>query len=176
MQATVYIVMERCPRSSPFPLLCDPSHVLVAAPGSANMLPVISAAEARRMRPKKPSEGDLFQYAGQVTKAGCKFVLKQLLVLLRYLHEPRECGSRVLHRDLKLENTLVWQWVGEYPYIKVADFGCARRISSGTLTFFAIFTPSFTAISSIWTFVYCCRLGRHHKGCRNACIYGPGVV
>ncbi|KAK7064375.1 chromatin remodeling factor mit1 [Favolaschia claudopus] len=79
--------------------------------------------------------GDLFTYIsgyaekdGHLCEAEAKFIMFQILIGLRYLHD-----REISHRDLKPENILLYA-PGPYPRIVIADFGLARpRANQETL-------------------------------------------
>ncbi|XP_003740706.1 cAMP-dependent protein kinase catalytic subunit gamma-like [Galendromus occidentalis] len=60
------------------------------------------------------------------TERAIKFCVAQVVLALEYLH-----ASDILHRDLKLENILVF----EDGYIKLSDFGSAKQVPGTTATF-----------------------------------------
>ncbi|GAA5994029.1 hypothetical protein JCM11641_000577, partial [Rhodosporidiobolus odoratus] len=87
------------------------------------------------------SGGDLFSYLvkkGRLDAPEAKFVLYQLLLGLRYLHEE----VNVAHRDIKLEN-IILATSGPFPKVQLADFGQSRsatqsfRSLNGTLQYMA---------------------------------------
>ncbi|BGP15484.1 hypothetical protein JCM10213v2_003463 [Rhodosporidiobolus nylandii] len=87
------------------------------------------------------SGGDLFSYLVKRTRLDApeaKFILYQLLLGLRYLHEE----VNVAHRDIKLENVIL-STAGPFPQVQLADFGQSRSCTSsfrslnGTLQYMA---------------------------------------
>ncbi|GAA5829942.1 hypothetical protein JCM11251_007941 [Rhodosporidiobolus azoricus] len=73
--------------------------------------------------------GDLFSYLLKKTRIDApeaKFILYQLLLALRYLHD--EVG--IAHRDIKLENVILAS-SGPFPKVQLADFGQSRPLSLG---------------------------------------------
>jgi len=85
--------------------------------------------------------GELFTHlrkAGKFTNEHGRFYAAQITMGLQYLHE--ECGQGVVvYRDLKPENVLI-DGAG---YIKVTDFGFAKRIEDRTWTLCG--TPEYLA-------------------------------
>lgn len=78
---------------------------------------------------------DVCQTLGGMGEEGGKYFLSQMLDVLQYMH-----GKGVVHRDLKLENILV----DDFMNLKVADFGFAtfRKVHAlksyrGTMTYMA---------------------------------------
>ncbi|KAI0095099.1 kinase-like protein [Irpex rosettiformis] len=74
--------------------------------------------------------GDLFSYIvhhrepeSRLNEGETKYIMYQLLLGLKYLHE-----KHISHRDVKPENVLLYS-PGRYPRIQLADFGLARRKS-----------------------------------------------
>ncbi|OGC42101.1 hypothetical protein A2Y85_03880 [candidate division WOR-3 bacterium RBG_13_43_14] len=82
-------------------------------------------------------------------------ILMQMLDGLSYAHD-----KKVLHRDLKPENVLITDYQGKKT-VKIADFGLARFIRSGTISASTAGTPlymspetwsgNFTEKSDIWS-------------------------
>ena len=56
---------------------------------------------------------------GSMSVANARFVFKEMAEAVQYLHE-----KNIAHRDLKLENVLVFETDGEVRF-KLADFGFA---------------------------------------------------
>lgn len=78
---------------------------------------------------------DVCQTIGGMGEMGGRYFLSQMLDVLQYMH-----GKGVVHRDLKLENILV----DDFMNLKVADFGFAtfRKVHDlksyrGTMTYMA---------------------------------------
>jgi serine/threonine protein kinase len=78
---------------------------------------------------------DVCQTIGGMGENGGRYFLSQMLDVMEYMH-----GKGVVHRDLKLENILV----DDFMNLKVADFGFAtfRKIHNlksyrGTMTYMA---------------------------------------
>ncbi|GAA6035882.1 hypothetical protein JCM8097_005755, partial [Rhodosporidiobolus ruineniae] len=87
------------------------------------------------------SGGDLFSHLvkrGRLDAPEAKFILYQLLIGLRYLHEE----VNVAHRDIKLEN-IILSHPSPFPHVLLADFGQSRSASqsfkslNGTLQYMA---------------------------------------
>ena len=85
--------------------------------------------------------GELFTHlrkAGKFENDHGRFYAAQITVGLQYLHE--DCGTQaIVYRDLKPENLLIDQ----QGYIKVTDFGFAKRIDDRTWTLCG--TPEYLA-------------------------------
>ena len=58
-------------------------------------------------------------------------LFKELLECVQYLHES---NPPVIHRDLKPQNILVYEYPKNNRFLKVGDFGCAKFISLITAT------------------------------------------
>ncbi|GAA5915809.1 hypothetical protein JCM6882_006106 [Rhodosporidiobolus microsporus] len=90
---------------------------------------VVVGEEAVHIFLQLVSGGDLFSYLLKKTRLDApeaKFILYQLLLALRYLHD--EVG--VAHRDIKLENVILAS-SGPFPKVQLADFGQSRPLSLG---------------------------------------------
>ena len=61
----------------------------------------------------------------------CCELFKELLECVQYLHES---NPPVIHRDLKPQNILVYEYPKNNRFLKVGDFGCAKFISLITTT------------------------------------------
>jgi serine/threonine protein kinase len=136
VQATVYVVMEKCPLAEAFQVLCDASTVIPCPSDTSRFIPNGSYSSYAATKGPTTAGVELFDYIGKLSDLQCRYVVRQLLALLAYLHQVLEDGSRIVHRDIKIENTLVWAWHEEkgekFPVIKVIDFGLARVIPEGT--------------------------------------------
>ncbi|ESO01971.1 hypothetical protein HELRODRAFT_94328 [Helobdella robusta] len=74
------------------------------------------------------SGGDLFgllQRKHEISEADTKFYAAQIALALDFLH-----GLNIIYRDLKLENILL----DSFGYVKLADFGLAKRTLDQTYT------------------------------------------
>eukprot|EP01065_Artemidia_motanka_P030317 TRINITY_DN3632_c0_g1_i1.p1 TRINITY_DN3632_c0_g1~~TRINITY_DN3632_c0_g1_i1.p1 ORF type:complete len:512 (+),score=141.04 TRINITY_DN3632_c0_g1_i1:58-1593(+) len=75
------------------------------------------------------ASGDLFNWLSKnrASESDALLLAEQLLSALSFLHEER----RVVHRDLKLENVLIFPQEGSsVPTLKLCDFGFARSVSA----------------------------------------------
>lgn len=68
-----------------------------------------------------------------------RFYVGCVVSVFEYLHKPRENGMHWLYRDLKPENLLI----DTEGYIKVVDFGFAKKVNTKTFTFLG--TPEYIA-------------------------------
>lgn len=75
---------------------------------------------------------DLILAGRGVDEVAARFYAAQILLALEYLH-----GGDIIFRDLKPQNVLI----DERGYVKLADFGLAKRVSLRTYTF--IGTPEY---------------------------------
>lgn len=66
-----------------------------------------------------------------------KFYAVQVIIAIGYLHEQ----LKFAHRDIKLENTLL----DEVGYIKIIDYGLAKKIDPNTLAASVVGTPEYMA-------------------------------
>jgi len=81
------------------------------------------------------SGGELYSLLaqkGQLSKAETRFYAAEIAVALSYLH-----SEDIVYRDLKAENVLI----AASGHIKLADFGCAKRLKQGEKTFSLVGTP-----------------------------------
>lgn len=74
----------------------------------------------------------LLAQKGQLSKAEGRFYAAEIAVALSYLH-----SEDIVYRDLKAENVLI----AASGHIKLADFGCAKRLKQGEKTFSLVGTP-----------------------------------
>ena len=84
--------------------------------------------------------GELFTHlrkAGKFENEHGRFYAAQIGLGLQYLHE--DCGACIVYRDLKPENLLI----DKSGYIKVTDFGFAKKIEDRTWTLCG--TPEYLA-------------------------------
>ena len=75
--------------------------------------------------------GDLFEFLAameveQVSEDQAKYMFKQLLQAVEYLH-----SQNIVHRDLKPENVMLVDRL-ERPRLKITDFGEAKDLNGGT--------------------------------------------
>lgn len=83
--------------------------------------------------------GELFTiYAakGRFDEATVKFYAAQLVLGLEYLHQ-----KGIVHRDMKLENILL----DEEGYIKIIDYGLAKKLSGNQVATTLCGTPEYLA-------------------------------
>jgi len=83
--------------------------------------------------------GEMFSYInshGQLSESQARFYAAQVLLVFRYLHE-----LGIIYRDLKPENLLI----DRYGYIKVTDFGFAKKLNRGEMTCSLVGTPDYMA-------------------------------
>lgn len=83
--------------------------------------------------------GDLLNYVRKrrkLTEKYAKFVFKQIMQGIAYLHE-----NKVAHRDIKLDNILL----DGHGNIKIGDFGVSRRIEENEILFEQCGTPAYIA-------------------------------
>jgi serine/threonine protein kinase len=102
--------------------------VLERAPAMPDGPAILAVPAADRSRYGGPAE--LYRYAvgrGPMSEGVARFVLAQLLAATAAMH-----AARVIHRDLKMENALVFgeatTSAGAVPIVKVTDFGAARAL------------------------------------------------
>ena len=61
----------------------------------------------------------------------CCELFKELLECVQYLHES---NPPVIHRDLKPQNVLVYEFTKNNRFLKIGDFGCAKFTNLNTAT------------------------------------------
>ena len=82
---------------------------------------------------------DRIDKLGGISEAKCQIIMKKVLEGLNYLH----C-KRILHRDLKLENLLLYD-KKDYSTLKIADFGFSTHIEDIAKIYSRCGTPGFVA-------------------------------
>lgn len=83
--------------------------------------------------------GEMFSYInthGVMSESKARFYAGQVLLVFRYLHE-----IGIIYRDLKPENLMI----DSRGYVKVTDFGYAKRLKRGELTCSLVGTPEYMA-------------------------------
>ncbi|XP_063831177.1 serine/threonine-protein kinase D1 [Ostrinia nubilalis] len=76
---------------------------------------------------------------GRLTERSTKFIVAQILVALKHLHE-----KNIVHCDLKPENVLL-STDDEFPQVKLCDFGFARIIGEKSFRRSVVGTPAYLA-------------------------------
>lgn len=98
---------------------------------------------------------DAIRKLGLLTRSQSQFYLASIILAIEYLHE-----RNIAYRDLKPENILL----DSQGYIKLIDFGCAKKISGRCYTFVGtphymapevILGKGYTATADIWAFGVC---------------------
>lgn len=85
------------------------------------------------------SGGELYETIrdlGILTKAQSQFYISSIILACQSLHD-----RRTVYRDLKPENTLL----DSQGYVKIIDFGCAKKLDDTGLTFTVVGTPHYMA-------------------------------
>eukprot|EP00873_Tetraselmis_striata_P021738 jgi/Tetstr1/442002/TSEL_003152.t1 len=89
------------------------------------------------------SHGEMFDYVaskGQLAEAEARYFFQQLVCGVEYCHK-----MGVVHRDLKLENTLLHMEEGHAPRVKICDFGYSKSMHYHSMPNSTVGTPAYIA-------------------------------
>lgn len=89
------------------------------------------------------SHGEMFDYVaskGHLAEAEARYFFQQLICGVEYCHK-----MGVVHRDLKLENTLLHVEEGHAPRVKICDFGYSKSMRYHSMPNSTVGTPAYIA-------------------------------